>query len=540
MTGVERGWDGREPIFRDTPFEESEWAGLYAVLRQVNQPKAELMRVQYEAVRVAYQHFVQAREQEQLAYAARREADEAYNRIVDEQRQHLIAQMESVRCRWQAEIDRLRRELEAADVEAYRRAARAGMNLRGDPMLGIGLDLPDGNAPTASTNPSAPDASANPSPMPNAPTASATAHEASARGFVSDTLRTPAEPPAPLTEAEAAHAAHLPTATAPPLPNWLQWAALVVMGLALGQVLLMLAGQSPSAWQSLAFWIASLAGVVMMVVWYRAVWGASRAVSELYYLFDWQAAKAKRAAWLGGTLIGLLLVLPLGLLLLTLLRLPSTTADAGLIGAFVVGVGILPLLGLALVSGYVQGRAAVVQNAVQSAVVAAQRAGHASPEPRSTAPATPAASAQDSQRPSNDVDASAAAPDGASTYTPRNGDAREPASARPETAPSRQQRLEEAFEAIAYARGIYANFNRARALMQEELLPYEQLLREMQRRPIYDYLPPEAAQRLHTLYAQWRDAYNTFLNYVAEAMRECKDGEQIQQRIHDFQQALLR
>ena len=35
-----------EPLFHDTPFDESEWRALYDILRQVNQPKAELMRVQ--------------------------------------------------------------------------------------------------------------------------------------------------------------------------------------------------------------------------------------------------------------------------------------------------------------------------------------------------------------------------------------------------------------------------------------------------------------------------------------------------------------
>lgn len=47
-------WEHREPIFSDVPFEQSEWEGLYTVLKQVNQLKAELVRVHYEAVRNAY------------------------------------------------------------------------------------------------------------------------------------------------------------------------------------------------------------------------------------------------------------------------------------------------------------------------------------------------------------------------------------------------------------------------------------------------------------------------------------------------------
>ncbi|OYT70747.1 MAG: hypothetical protein CFK48_05750 [Armatimonadetes bacterium CP1_7O] len=75
-------------------------------------------------------------------------------------------------------------------------------------------------------------------------------------------------------------------------------------------------------------------------------------------------------------------------------------------------------------------------------------------------------------------------------------------------------------------------------MLQAELAPYEQMLRELQPRPIYDYLPPWAEERLQTLYQQWCDAYGAFLDYVAEAVRECKDGEQIQQRVAAYKQKL--
>jgi hypothetical protein len=89
-----------EPLFHDTPFDESEWRALYDILRQVNQPKAELMRVQYEAVRTAYQHYAAARAEERDAYAVQRVADEAYNREVAAQRQAVEAQMREARERW--------------------------------------------------------------------------------------------------------------------------------------------------------------------------------------------------------------------------------------------------------------------------------------------------------------------------------------------------------------------------------------------------------------------------------------------------------
>ncbi|MCX7993130.1 MAG: hypothetical protein N2651_05630, partial [Fimbriimonadales bacterium] len=115
----------------------------------------------------------------------------------------------------------------------------------------------------------------------------------------------------------------------------------------------------------------------------------------------------------------------------------------------------------------------------------------------------------------------------------------EPAS--PVISPSEKFQLRQsAFEAISYARGVYANYRRAHELMHEELALYEQLAGELQPRPLYDSLPPWAEQRLRTLYDQWRDAYSAFLDYVAEAARECKDSEQIQQRIADFKQTLMR
>jgi hypothetical protein len=86
-----------EPVFQDVPFDESEWRALYDILRQVNQPKAELMRVQYEVVRTAYQHYMSARAEERNAYAMQRADDEAYNRAVAEQRLAVEAQIREVR-----------------------------------------------------------------------------------------------------------------------------------------------------------------------------------------------------------------------------------------------------------------------------------------------------------------------------------------------------------------------------------------------------------------------------------------------------------
>lgn len=103
-----------------------------------------------------------------------------------------------------------------------------------------------------------------------------------------------------------------------------------------------------------------------------------------------------------------------------------------------------------------------------------------------------------------------------------------------------QERQRAAYVAISNLRGAYANYQNAKEAMQEELAPFQQELLQLQLRPIYPDLPPHAETRLRTLYTQWRQAYTAFLDYVAEAARDCKDGEQIAQRIAAFKEAILR
>ncbi len=588
VNGDGRRWGGREPIFRDVPFEQSEWAGLYAVLRQVNLPKAELMRAQYEAARTAYQNYWEAYKQEITAYAQRRVEDEEYNCKVQEQHRQIIDQINAVRARWQPEIDRLLQQLNSADVEAYRRAGLAGITLRGDPLLGIGL--PDelewgtgssgepAKAPSESATPSTSGSQAAVSETPTQPPSAAREslwsrllmHGAEPMPSERDTLpaevrgarlatSADADAPEPLTPEEAAHDARLPTDQSLVIPAWVHWAAPILIGLALGQIVLVAAGRPIGDWESLAFWMVSLAGVLTTLLWYRGVWGISRAISELYYLFDWGAAKARRAAWLGGFVLIWLIVLPLGLLMFTLYHLPSAgTQDSQLLAVLTLLV-MAPLLGLALVGGYLQGRAQVVRNAIQSAAVAWRRAQQQQAQEQARQEQVEQARLRlelETQRTEqmrivselererlahehqHTEQSSAARSDGNSlpngASAPRSTDLPTPNLTNP------HQRLRDAFEAISYARGVYANYRRALELMAEEIAPYEQMRRDLQIRRIYDHLPPWAEQRLETLYNQWRDAFGAFLDYVAEAARECKDGEQIQQRIGEFKQTLTR
>lgn len=530
-SAVYNGSSGRipEPLFRDAPFDESEWRALYDILRQVNQPKAELMRVQYEAVRTAYQHYAAARAEERDAYAVQRVADEAYNREVAAQRQAVEAQMREARERWRPALTQLRAELEQARLEAYLRAGEAGMNLRGGAFLGIGLD---------DAEPSAHDAPQTAQPSPPAPTTRLpdiraatplparieTPYEPSA----ARAPWSPAAPPeAPFSAEEAAHEARLPTAQPRTAFRWLHWLAPVAVGLLLGQLLLAAFGLWLGDWQNPMVWVASLAGALAMLVWYRALWNASRALSEMYYLFNWGAGQARRIAWLAGAAILVVLLLPVAVLLGALYFAPSLWHTPAPMTAVLALVLMLPLAGLALTGGYFHGRQEVVANAVQARVNAERRA--QAREARDRSDPRPPTRAEPTAAPTPTT--AVASPNGDGTPTPPHT---------PTASTDPQERLRAAFTAIANARAAEANYQHAKQELENELASLQQDLLRLQPRPIYPDLPPHAQERLRALYQQWQRAYVALLDYVAEAARECKDGEQIAQRIAAFKDALLR
>ncbi|MGQ9658100.1 MAG: hypothetical protein ACUVV1_09385, partial [Fimbriimonadales bacterium] len=420
----------KEPIFRDVPFDESEWRPLYEILRQVSQPKAELMRAQYEKVRIAYQNYFAAREEEKGEYAARRAEDETYNQTILKQRRALEAQIRAIRDQWRPMLNNLRTELEEARREAYLRAGEAGINLRGDAILGIGLDdkvgaqnLPETSpasesaSPDASPSPASDGATPQPAPNASTPTGTPIASQPTPNLTVSlgapapwaatpptlttpepqpsavPSLAAPAETPQepapptiePLTRAEAAHDEHLPTAKPRVAFGWLHWLAPSVAGVLIGQVLLAALQRGLGYWQDPLFWIASVAGALAMLAWYRALWNASRIITELYYLFNWGAVQARRIVWLSSALVltvlifpsllllGTLFIAPFALLLSAVSVAPSVWETPPLLSTLLVILLMVPLGGLALTGGYLHGRQEVVDNAVEARVAIAQR-----------------------------------------------------------------------------------------------------------------------------------------------------------------------
>jgi len=526
-----------EPLFHDTPFDESEWRALYDILRQVNQPKAELMRVQYEAVRTAYQHYVSARVEERNAYAIQRAADEAYNREVAAQRQAVEAQIREVCERWRSTLKELRTALEQARLEAYLRAGEAGMNLRGGAFLGVGLDDAE---PSGWDAPQAEQSSA-PALQPSAPAPQLPSTRAAT--LLPARMETPYEPqpapwmhPAPeeppYSREEAAHEARVPTAQPRTAFRWLHWLAPVAVGLLLGQLLLATSGAELTDWQNPLVWIAPFAGALAMLVWYRALWNASRALSELYYLFNWGAGQAQRVAWLAGAAALIVLMLPVAVLMSAFYLAPEVWRTPAPMTALLALLLMVPLAGLALAGGYFHGRQEIVGNAVQARVNAARReqarearAARDRFEPR------PPTRAETTATPAPTPTTVVASPNGDGTPTP-------PHTPNAPTDPHEQRRA--AFAAIARARAAEANYQHAKQELEDELAPLQHELLRLQPRPIYPDFPPHAQERLRALYQQWRLAYTALLDYVAEAARECKDGEQIAQRIAAFKDALLR
>lgn len=525
-----------EPLFHDTPFDESEWRALYDILRQVNQPKAELMRVQYETVRTAYQHYVSARVEERNAYAIQRAADEAYNREVAAQRQAVEAQMREARERWRPTLTELRTALEQARLEAYLRAGEAGLNLRGGAFLGIGLDDAEPSAPDAprTAQPSEP-AFQPPAPITRPPETRATT-QLPARVDTPYEYRTahpaesPVAPPEPLFSVEeAAHEAHLPTAQPRTAFRWLHWLAPVAVGLLLGLLTLTAFGVGLTDWQNPLVWIAPLAGALAMMVWYRALWNASRALSEMYYLFNWGAGQARRIAWLAGIAMLAATLLPTAILLGAMLLVPTIPSGSMLLPALLAMLLMLPLAVLAVAGGYFHGRQEIVANAVRARVNAEQRAQARAMRERHELRMPTRAEPTDAPAPTPTT--AVASPNGDGTPTPPHTP----------TAPTDpQERLRAAFTAIANARAAEANYQHAKQELENELASLQQELLRLQPRPIYPDLPPHAQERLRALYQQWQRAYVALLDYVAEAARECKDGEQIAQRIAAFKDALLR
>jgi len=493
----DEGWI-REPVFADVPFEQSGWRPIVEVLERVNLAKARLLVSIYEAqVRVAYQQYRAVRQEEETRFAAERTEAERRNDALREQIHTVERAMAQARAHWQPQLDALREQLYPAWQDAYTKAAQAGINLRGDPLMGDALQidtsaqLPGGHSAVISaTEPLSPAYSAGQNP-PAIPAASA-------------------QQPPSLTPAEVMHEQNLPGYQGYLIPKPL-WAALVVLvGSGLGLILAFTAGiiaPGRAINEPLPVVLALVAGVALTYLWARALWGAVAIVAELYHLFGWHAGKARRAAWsIGAGLV--LLVLMAGLLTPLLMGMARATASPGgwiQLALLTTALMMLPLLACALLEGFLEGRYKPVGHQIAARITQHER--------------------EQSQR-ANETGSgglgtgNAEAQDGSST-----GETLSAASNA--HAPSETEQA--AWVAIRRYQALYRQYSHLKGEMEQELAPYreqiEQLKTEM--RPIYPALPPHSRNRIMFAYRHWEQRYRSYLQHLADALRECQGGEEL-------------
>lgn len=209
----------------------------------------------------------------------------------------------------------------------------------------------------------------------------------------------------------------------------------------------------------------------------------------------------------------------------------------------------VPLGGLALTGGYLHGRREVVGNALAQREHAIQER-----ERESLEGERQEREQREREQLSQDRDApgvpqspeceavglNSSSPHTVGVTSPNGGSIHPNVSADPPSAPSTdpQERLRAAITAIYKAHAAEKNYKQAKEDMEEELAPFEEELKNLQLRPIFPDLPPHPKERLNTLYGQWLKEFDALLDTVAEAFRNCKDGDQVAQLIAEYKTTL--
>jgi hypothetical protein len=489
----EEGWL-REPIFEDVPFEQSGWQPLIGVLERVNQLKAHLLISVYEEqVRIAYRQYRRIRQDEEARFAAERAEAEQRNDALRSQIRAVEQAMEQVRMRWQPELDALRQQLYSAWQDAYVRAAQAGINLRGDPLMEDASPPNSVEQPAEDSQPS----TASPTPPNLTP----------ARDLPA--LSTPPllQPPA-LTPTEVMHEHNLPTYQERLIPRPL-WIAMVVMaGIGLGWIMGLITGflapQQPER-EPLWLGVTMLAGVALTYLWVRTLQGAAAIVAELYHLFGWHERKARRVAWVIGVglVIWLVITAALWFLLASLGRTAGNIDTSTATVLILTSVLLLSLLACALLEGFLEGRANPIGHWIATCIKRDERLRFQSVNNTGATSLNADTHDSDGQQQSNALMGAVGA---------------HPSAAE-----------QEAWTAIRYYQALLRQYHHLKGEMEQELAPYrmqiEQLQAEM--RPIYSAMPPHSRNRIRLAYLEWLRMYQLFLQYLADALRECQGGEEL-------------
>lgn len=515
----------KEPIFRDEPFDQSQWYGLYELLKRTNAAKAELLPSAYESARIAYQNYQQAQREELDRYAHQRPQDEAHNQALREEQARLMGAIREIYDKWQPQIEQKLQDYLQALEEAKIAGARVGVNLRGEPLFG-GREAEDADSNPQTNGQADPNLpNANETPVRNADRLPMPASSEWRDTFAPEVSRPRYEEPPPRTESEVAHERNLPTVKTYLLNRPLWWTLVVVGGAFTGLMLLIALGGDLEAWDRPLFWLALLGGVMLHLLWVPALWGASAVVGELYHLFRWDANKSQREAWVVG--VGLM---GLPILLFSLLAILMTTLGqlrpAEPLHALVLAISallIVPTVAIALLEGFLYGRSVPVRHHHDTEVTQAVRHYLQQQRAQEQAPADPPedSSPQGFRSPLQTDSNPTANPSMNATTNNRAQSEREQS----------WRDFQEAHAGYTARWSIYRYTLEQRDL---ELQPYYEALARLDWRPIYEYLPPYAEARLETLYNQWREAFLHFLKLLREAVRELRDGEELARALQEY------
>lgn len=375
------------------------------------------------------------------------------------------------------------------------------------------------------------------------------------------------DPLPPLSESEIVAKDHLPMVNPPILPLWLWWILVVFTGGFVGLLSLIAFGVNLRDWQAPLLWLAIGAGVATSLLFVSALWGAAAVVGELYHLFSWEENKSAKASKLMGGLWLLFLVWMFGMLIFLALTAWAASAVSPVRGVVLtfVGLMVLSMASVAMINGFLYGRRKWTEHRIAAQRLAAERERsrpprrepeipntaavemppvHANAVPTPLTERTHSASLQGNE-PVNPAgaDVPIASGNGGLTET-----AYAKASPNPQAVVESDARLgsrtvpDDVLARIAEARArrqIYTDRQNFFEQRKQELQAQINRL-EQQKRPIYTEVTPEDATTLHQLSGVWARRYTYFLEALAEALKECKDGETLAEEVRRHKQEIIR
>lgn len=559
-----------EPIFEDKPLAESSWGNLVALLAQVNRPKAELLTALYGKALEAYRKYQEIKAEKLALYAQQREEDLHHNAELQAQIAQLEQELRQLEQDYQQAYRARYEAWEQAYLQARIEAGKYGLNLAGDPMFSSDEEPAPRAANPSEADSSPPPATATPpapapiarlprlfarTPAPNPSVALVPASPVNAETPSAPAPQEPEAPLEPMTRSEAIVEQSLPTVESPPLRPWLWWLLVVMVGAAMGWLVAIALGIEPTDWQSPVLWVGIVCGVVSSLLLAVALSGAAAVVGELYHLFIWQERKSARVAWLIGSAMLLLLTLVVSLTYWLVAPLWLAGRSAPLQGVMLSFIGIMgfAMMAVALLQGFLNGRRNWAEHRIAARLKRAEREWYkerqerarrqaetappnpappvvSDPPPQATAPPDPPALSNGQHPPETETSTDSVGANGGA-----------PPEAPAPTQPNATALPPEVQSLIARSRALHQilkkhqeEFASRRAAKLGQIQQLKQQLR-----PLYADLSPPLRQEVETARRIWAQHYTHFLETLAQALAECKDGAELADSVRRHRQEVL-